>query len=321
LVWLSVWVSGAAGGCGPRPLTPQSTDGGSDTPLAVDGGASDAPAAIDGDGPPTACYTIVAPEGTFTSLSAGNAGTCGIRTDGTLACWGYFYFDEPKFTTTYKDVSDLTALCAVRSSGTIDCWGLSPNVGAPPTGTFDQVVAAEEALCARAGGKVTCQSHAGFAPQYQFTSLTGGAYYMCGLLATDQSIVCWEPRVGAETVLVQPGPFTAVDAGRFYACGLRPSGNVECWQTDKTAPTATILAAPPPAGPFRELSTGEMHACALRDDDSVVCWGENYYGQATPPADLRLAHVSASSTHTCGIRRDGTVTCWGGAGECGRPDL
>jgi hypothetical protein len=271
---------------------------------------------MDGDGPKTACYTLVAPGGTFTALSAGNAGTCGIRTDGTLTCWGYFYFDEPTFTETYRDVSDLTGLCAIRSDGTIDCWGLPPTVGAPPTGAFDQVVAAEEALCARAGTKVTCQSHAGFAPQYQFTSLTGGAYYMCGLIAPDQSIVCWEPRVGAETVLVELGPYSAVDTGRFYACGLRPDGSINCWQTDKTAPVATILATPPPVGPFREVSTGEMHACALRDDGSVSCWGEDRYGQATPPAGLRFAHVSAGSTHTCGILLDGSVTCWGGASEC-----
>lgn len=316
-----MWISVAAAGCGPRPLAPQSIDAATDAPPGVDAGPTDSQPSIDGDGdgdgPRTACYTIVAPPGTFTSLSAGNGGTCGIRTDGTLTCWGYFYFDEPTSTATYKDVSDLTSLCAVRSSGMIDCWGLSPSVGAPPTGAFDQVVAAEDAMCARAGSKVTCQGHAGFAPQYQFTSLTGGAYYMCGLLAPDQSIVCWEPRIGAETVLVDLGPFATVDTGRFYACGLRADGSITCWQTDKTAPTAPILGSPPPQGPFRELSTGEFHACALRsDNDTVECWGENRYGQATPPAGLRFAHVSAGSTHTCGILFDGTVTCWGGAGEC-----
>ena len=28
------------------------------------------------------------PEGTFTSVSAGDGYTCGIRTDGSVACWG-----------------------------------------------------------------------------------------------------------------------------------------------------------------------------------------------------------------------------------------
>ncbi|HCO02350.1 MAG TPA: hypothetical protein DIT48_03090, partial [Actinobacteria bacterium] len=31
---------------------------------------------------------LSSPSGTFTQISAGNWHTCGLRTDGTLACWG-----------------------------------------------------------------------------------------------------------------------------------------------------------------------------------------------------------------------------------------
>ena len=31
------------------------------------------------------------PSGTFKAISAGDYHTCGIRTDDTLACWGYNY--------------------------------------------------------------------------------------------------------------------------------------------------------------------------------------------------------------------------------------
>ena len=41
-----------------------------------------------------------APEGTFSAISAGNAHTCGIRSDGTIACWGtkFKYPAQGRFT-------------------------------------------------------------------------------------------------------------------------------------------------------------------------------------------------------------------------------
>jgi hypothetical protein len=333
-----LWVA-AATGCGTRVLggDPGSTDAGGDpAPPSTgrdaaretegdvrDGGAAEAADAFDGGS--GSCPLPPPPDGTFALLSAGNDNTCGIRTDGTATCWGASFYAPPSFKGTYKDISRLGGVCAVQSTGALDCWGLSPNVGATPAGVYDQVVVAEDALCARAGAQVSCWGHAGWAPtQYQFESVTGGAYYMCGLEAGQHAAVCWEPRVGAETLIVQDGPFTAVDTGRFFACGLRPDGSVSCWSAQHPpAPSpntdATILGQPPPTGPFRELSTGEFHACALRAGGEVTCWGEDRYGDTAVPDGLLLAHVSAGSYHTCGIRLDGTVTCWGTGATCGAP--
>ncbi|PYP95483.1 MAG: hypothetical protein DMD34_06665, partial [Gemmatimonadetes bacterium] len=50
---------------------------------------------------------------------------------------------------------------------------------------------------------------------------------------------------------------------------------------------------------------GGFHTCGLKTDGTVACWGDDYYGQATPPAGT-FAQVSAGGSHTCGLKTDGT---------------
>ena len=50
-----------------------------------------------------------------------------------------------------------------------------------------------------------------------------------------------------------------------------------------------VLLAP---GTVAQVSAGADYGCALRTDGTVACWGDNYFGQATPPADA-FTEVSA----------------------------
>src|SRR5216110_2457788 len=68
-----------------------------------------------------------------------------------------------------------------------------------------------------------------------------------------------------------------------------------------------VLLAP---GTVAQVSAGADYSCALRTDGTVACWGDNYFGQATPPADA-FTQVSAGGSHTCGLKTDGTLACWG----------
>ena len=70
------------------------------------------------------------PEGPFTHLSAGGAQACGLRDDGTVECWGFYY---------------------------VDGWGTVAVVGSPPGGSFIQVSAGEGLTCGvRADGSALC---------------------------------------------------------------------------------------------------------------------------------------------------------------------
>jgi len=68
--------------------------------------------------------------------------------------------------------------------------------------------------------------------------------------------------------------------------------------------------ATPPAGTFSAVSAGGDHSCAVAVDGTLACWGVNDDGQATPPAGTFTA-VSAGSNHACAIAVDGTLACWG----------
>jgi hypothetical protein len=262
-----------------------------------------------------------APPGPFAFLSAGNEGTCGIRTDGTLACWGetYFYSLPDPFPGTYTDVSRHGGVCAVQTSGALSCWASPENNLVPvPSGAFAEVAIGESAACARrAAGTVACWGRGtNVPPGYAFDSLTGGAYFFCGLETAGHAAVCWEPRYQGEGVQINSGPFVAVDTGRFFACGLRPDGSVSCWSASippGISDSSTYGQLSPPPGPFVELSVGEFHACGRRADGHVDCWGADTYGQSTPPAGVAFTHISAGSYHSCGILPDGSALCWGGS--------
>ena len=110
--------------------------------------------------------------------------------------------------------------------------------------------------------------------------------------------------------------FTAISAGRFHACAIRASGEIECWgqngitvmddegaeHTIKTGQTD----APP--GNFRAVAAGQNHTCAIRDTGEIMCWGDNL---GIPPEGSYTA-ISAGDHHTCAIRAsDGAIECWG----------
>jgi hypothetical protein len=70
--------------------------------------------------------------------------------------------------------------------------------------------------------------------------------------------------------------------------------------------------ATPPAGAFTQVSAGGNHTCGLKTDGTIACWGDNFYGQATPPAGT-FTQVSAGGGFTCALERDASVACWGSA--------
>ena len=51
------------------------------------------------------------------------------------------------------------------------------------------------------------------------------------------------------------------------------------------------------------IAAGYHHSLALKDDGTVVGWGDNYYGQATPPAGLSgVTAIAAGSYHSLALK-------------------
>jgi hypothetical protein len=204
-----------------------------------------------GEAPPETCS---APSDAFIQIAAGppfdetygffsgGAHTCGVRADGTIACWGDNSYGQltPPSGSFLQVTAGGAHSCGLRTDGTVVCWGearpYSSLTGppAPPAGTFRQISA--------------------------------GSTYDCGV-QTDESIACWT----LSDVTYKGGSFLQVSAGYNHSCGLRTDGTVACWGDD------TDGQSTPPSGTFVQVAAGLYTSCGVRTDGRVICWGNKDY--------------------------------------------
>ncbi len=301
------------------------------------------------DGAPNATspyYSSGSPPGggTFTQVSAGGNHTCGIRTSGTMLCWGDDQYGQvdgvpgsyssgsPPGGGTFTEVSaGETHTCGIRTSGTILCWGDDQygQVDGVPNSTSPHYSAGSPP-----GGGT-------------FSQVTSGGNHTCGL-RTDGTIFCWgydaDGEVDGNPNLVSPfyssgsppaaGSFTQITAGYNYTCGIKTDGSVLCWGNDFNGQvdgspvqtgTSYSLGSPPGGGTFSEIGAGDYHTCGIKTNGTSFCWGFDgfgetngspaakipLYGKGSAPGGGTFLQISAGGYHTCGIKSNGTTFCWG----------
>ena len=257
--------------------------------------------------------------GPFKSVSAGYEHTCGVRRDGSVACWGSnrshpignIVGQATPPGGSFDSVSaGFEHTCGVRSDSFVACWGTASwGRATPPEGSFDSVSAGTGHTCGvRSDGSVACWGKDNYGqatpPEGSFDSVSAGSNHTCGV-RSDGSVACWgKDNYGQATP--PAGSFDSVSAGVDYVCGVRSDGSVACWGKGYTG------RATPPEGSFDSVSAGRGLTCGVRSDGSVACWGSDYADtKATPPPGGSFDSVSVGGTHTCGVRSDGSVACWG----------
>jgi alpha-tubulin suppressor-like RCC1 family protein len=262
-------------------------------------------------------WTAISVQGHYSPDWGQSGSTCGLRTNGTVWCWGLAdngrlgnYETDPD---RYRPVqvkdepatgywSDWVAItsgdtfhCGLRANSRAWCWGSREN-GRLGTGAT--------------GGDQG-------APDYVRTN-TGGTTYWTDWLQ--------------------------IDSGNGATCGLRTNGTVWCWgegdygqlgNNDDTDPATLPEQVRDSAGTgywsdWIKISKGYAHACGIRVDGSAWCWGSAFDGElgnnqagghAATPQRVRTStnttgwndwiDISAGTSHTCGIRSDGSAWCWG----------
>lgn len=227
-----------------------------------------------------------------TAISAGEAHTCILTSEGTVKCWGAITAGDGSFDgrTTPTDVVGLSSkvlqvsaglvqTCARLDTGKAECWGLS-TIG---TGTS-----------APASTATPIDFGAGV------TSLASGGNHVC--LVGDGGVFCWgKDNVGQQGT----------------------NGGGERLSPGSVAGLAYNV---------RQVSAGMGHSCALLDDAGARCWGRNSAGecgdgrglQALAPVtvvadDAGFVDLQVGFSFTCGRSAGGAVRCWGvnGEGQCG----
>lgn len=228
------------------------------------------------------------PTGRFAAISSTDSHACGLREDGTLACWGRGDVLEgvlpPPGAFASVSATGCSHICAVRLDGTIVCWGENDygQATAPAFGTFSAVSAGCSHSCAIGqGGQITCwgSNDAGEStpPAGPFDSVVAGWNRSCAIRSGTHTVTCW----GDITEDVTPPAATAYGAVGFgvqdITCALRASDHaVQCWGGDQFKLMST------PAGAFASLVVDGFHACALDASGRLRCWGDRILGVDGP---------------------------------------
>lgn len=249
------------------------------------------------------------PASTFSRVAAGSQFTCGIRADSAAEC-SPIYTNSDKFVPLdpeWRGFVEISAgqkhACALRNDGTIECWGDNTygQAQAPP-GQYKQIVANWYSSCAISlDGTPHC-----WGGELGLAPPDGAfaefSIGNCGIRPGGQ-IECWEyePRGHPASV----GSLTDLAVDGRYACGIQTDSAVSCWYLDSDS----SLEAP--LGAYTQVSVGADLACALDFDGVARCWNQ-FDGHSIGPPPGIFSQVAAGLDHACATRRDdGTVVCWG----------
>ena len=147
------------------------------------------------------------PAGSFVSVSAGGGHTCGVKINGSVACWGSNedLFGDLLGQSTPPDGSFVSVsagddhTCGVKIDGSVACWGSNEDL-------FGDLL-----------GQST-------PPDGSFVSVSAGHDHTCGV-KTNGSVVCWgDDSEGQSTP--PGGSFVSVSAGHDH--NLRREGGRFC---------------------------------------------------------------------------------------------
>lgn len=275
---------------------------------------------------------------TWKTLSVGRYNTCGIRTDGTLHCWGdniqagttLNYGNSPRQIGTASDWRAIsistTDIIGLRENGRAYGWG---------TNTRGQLT-----LTPRRDVAVPTPLDGDFS----WSMLQVAGSHACGI-AADQAY-CWG-SIGAGQIgdgrtvdLYRPtrigtDQWTALSGGPGL-CGLRNDGALMCWGDPALSADALGLGSTEPAWAPTRVGNARWSAvagglaiggsrCGVREEGDLYCWGSNDFGQLglSDTSAFPLSPVAsearsgtrwtkvAVAAHTCAIDTSAMLWCWG----------
>lgn len=272
-------------------------------------------------GGPVAATPSAAISRSWAQLGWGRSHACGVKSDGTLWCWGAGELGaigvadgRSRAFPTQIGADHWSAVaagedetCALREDGTLWCTGVG-------------VVQQSSTL-----GRIGAIS--------DWTAIGAGSTLRCALRASTHRIHCWgmgafgfhgatkvaEPHedlyVGAGLPSM-PNEFSGIqDIQGGMGCATVLDGRIYCWSSSEVGYL--------PGDGWRSVDVGRGYRCGTKTDATLWCWGTNGSGQlgigtTTPSATpVQVApgttwkSVTAEGETTCAIDTGDALWCWG----------
>lgn len=281
-----------------------------------------------------------APVVPINKLSLGEGHTCGLKSDGSVYCWGV---DDK------GQLGDGTSYGTGRSAPSTPVMDQSSGSLVQLAGAAE-VIAADGFSCARmTAGDVKCWG-------YHYNGALGD-----GRTNTTTGTSPYAVPAAVTTVGITDATHLAGSAAANFACAVLGDTSVKCWGYNgggqvgngaKSSPTATSVTPLRVGTPVpvyidgatsgtkltgvTQISANYWTVCATLSDKTARCWGSNTYanigmgksGQSTadggdgpefgerlrptsPTGLIDVAEMRVGTYHTCARHDDGTVSCWG----------
>jgi alpha-tubulin suppressor-like RCC1 family protein len=253
------------------------------------------------------------------SLAVGPDRSCALLEDQTLKCWGHRYEQTvpPPVPFDFDQIYVGDGIeCGLRADGSAACWGdCEADRCAVPNDTFRELAVGLRHGCGlKADGSARCwgdnASKEATPPEgKRFKQLSAGMAATCGVTQED-SLVCWG-FVGAYENLPAITPVKQVSVFGNSNYALRPDGSAVAFGRQ-----AGQDAIPSEFG-YSSISAGSYVTCGLLADGSVRCGGLNSQGRLDVP-DVKFSEVHCGVGFSCGLTaEERRVVCWGARGRAG----
>ena len=179
--------------------------------------------------------------------------------------------------------------CGVKTDGSVVCWGdNSDGKAIPPAGFFTAVSAGVNhscgLTCRTLPAGVTTATAGPLAAPGTFISVSAGRYNSCGI-KIDGTVGCWGDNTSGLST-PPAGTFIAVDTGDEHACGVKTDGTLACWGDNLAA-----RATPPATGSYTAVSADRSKWRTTRPPTGPRLWWPT--SSARPCRNGPLTAVSA----------------------------
>lgn len=276
--------------------------------------------------------------------SCGNGHSSGIKSDGTLWCWGVNTsgrlgdntatnksspVQTVTFATNWKQVAcSQSHTAAIKTDGTLWCWGAN-------------------ALGQLGDNTVTARS----SPVQTVTFATNWKIVACGnttmgSIKTDGTLWIWgsnaSGQIGDNSISSRSSPVQTIALGtnwlqiafgNAHTAAIKNDGTLWCWglgtsgqlgdnaAVTRSSPVQTVAFGTT----WKQVSCGTNSTYAIKTDGTLWCWGDNAtYGmlgdntttaRSSPVQTITYGtnwkQVSGLSSATAALKTDGTLWTWG----------